>query len=230
MVCGAAVGEFPGRRVLRDVGAEEVGAFCQEVICRVDREKIMLRKLLLMVGVCVLILPGCSTVRVSQDYRSGRDFSGLRTYRWQPQGDEKKARTTPDDPLVSERIRNAVDRILSSRGFREESTDPDIFIDYRYTVRQVIESDDYGPQVGVGTYGWRSGVFGGIGIGSGGYVHTSEEGVLLIDFMDPQSGELLWRGKGTHYVEEHWSPETKTGKINELTEKTLAQFPPVKNP
>ena len=42
---------------------------------------------------------------------------------------------------------------------------------------------------------------------------------------NPISGRILWRGKGTHPVAQHWNPETKTEKINELVAKVLAQFP-----
>jgi len=55
-------------------------------------------------------------------------------------------------------------------------------------------------------------------------------GLLRIDVIDPKSGHILWRGKGTHRGEQHWKPETKIEKIDELVDKVLAQFPPTSNP
>ena len=69
-------------------------------------------------------------------------------------------------------------------------------------------------------------MFGGIDFGTGINVYSLEEGVLYIDVVNPGNGGILWRGKGTHHVEEHWDPETKTARINELVDKVLAQFPP----
>ena len=82
----------------------------------------------------------------------------------------------------------------------------------------------------IGTWGGPHGSHGGIGVGTGRDLYTRQEGMLHIDVIDPQNGTILWRGKGTHPVEERWKPETKTEKINELVGKVLAQFPPSDSP
>jgi hypothetical protein len=136
-----------------------------------------------------------------------------------------------DDPLRDERIREAVEQNLYALGFREVVEDkPDFFIDFRYSVYQVFKSDDVRREVGIGTWGGPDGPFGGVGVGSGWDFYTRHEGVLYIDIIDPRDGHILWRGKGTHPVEQHWNPQTKTQKINELVSKVLAQFPPSGRP
>lgn len=185
----------------------------------------------LIVWTCMLLICACSTVRVSQDYRPGTDFSHLKTYRWQPVAADIRGDAPMDDPLRDERIRNAVERNLDSLGLREVSeTKPDFFVDFQYTVYRVSESNDVRGQVGIGTWGGTKGTFGGIGVGTGRGRFTRQEGMLHIDVIDPQNGTILWRGKGTHPVERHWKPQTKTEKINELVGKILAQFPPSDNP
>lgn len=174
----------------------------------------------------VLTASGCSTVQVSQDYPTGTDFRNLKTYRIQPV--ERETTGEPRDPLLKDRIVAAIDQTLSSRGFRREMQEnPDFLVDFYYDTRRTLEIDRVGTEVGIGRWGWRHGVFGGIGVGTGGGVYEEEEGVLIVDFLRPATGEVLWRGRGTHDVDEHWERRTKTEKIHELVRKVLAQFPPV---
>jgi hypothetical protein len=186
---------------------------------------------LLMIWACMLLLCACSTVRVSQDYRLGTNFSDLKTYRWQPVAEDIKGDAPMDDPLRDERIRKAVERNLSAMGFRKVSEDrPDFFIEVQYSVYRVSESNDVRGEVGIGTWGGPHGSYGGISVGPGWGFYTRQEGMLHIDVIDPQSGTILWRGKGTHSVEEYWKPQTKSEKINELVGKVLSQFPPSDSP
>jgi hypothetical protein len=97
-------------------------------------------------------------------------------------------------------------------------------LNFHYTVRRELESDAVGPEVGIGS--WGGGVYGEFGIGMNTGVYTREEGVLYIDVIDSKTGDILWRGKGTHWINEHWDPKTKTRKINGLVDKILEQFPP----
>lgn len=185
----------------------------------------MSKKLLLWFWCCWMAVAGCSTVRTSQDYRPNANFSDLETYRFQPRESSQKTVDFQADPLIDERIRKAIVRDLDGKGYRQRNgSQADFFIDFNYTVRQVLESDDVGTGFGIGT--WGGGPYGGVGIGTGTNVYTREQGVLTIDFVNPRDEKVLWRGKGTHLVAEHWDPETKTEKINELVDKVLGQFPP----
>ena len=174
-------------------------------------------------GVLLLILSGCSSVRVSQDFRPETDFAGFGAYRWE------QTTTDPNDPLTDERIRNAIDRNLSTMGLTAENGSgtaaPDLLVSYRYTIRPVIESTGTGTDVGFGGF-WGGGLFGGFGVGTGRDVRTRYEGVLNIYMKDARNGWTVWQGKGTHMVEEHWEPAKRTERINELVDKVMAQFPP----
>ena len=185
----------------------------------------MNKMLLLLLWCCWVAGAGCSSVRTSQDYRPNTNFSDLETYRFRAKEASRSTEDSQTDPLVDERIRKAIVQDLDAKGYRQRNgSPPDFFIDYNYTVRQVLESDDVGTGFGIGT--WGGGTFGGVGIGTGTNLYTREQGVLTIDFVNPQDGKVLWRGKGTLPVAEHWDPETKTEKVNELVTKVLAQFPP----
>jgi hypothetical protein len=185
----------------------------------------------LILWICMIAFCGCSTVRVSQDYRSGTDFPPLKTYRWQPVEEDIRGDAPMEDPLRNERIRTIVERNLNAMGFHEVvEAKPDFFIDFQYSVYRVIETSGVRRQVGIGRWGGANGTFGGIDDGTGRGRYTRQEGVLHIDVIDPKNGHILWRGTGTHQVEQYWKPDTKFEKIDELVNKVLAQFPPTSTP
>lgn len=174
------------------------------------------------------LLGGCQSVQVSQDYDASKSFSALRTYDWQTKTQPKSGDIRVDNPLLDARIRTAVDRVLSERGYRIQSQPtPDFTVAYQYQIRRKIESDDVGVGVGFG-WGGRS-RYGGIGMDTGRYLSEYDEGMLVIDLYDTARGGLLWRGTGTTRVDQHARPEDITKGVNEAVEKILSQFPPLPN-
>ena len=191
----------------------------------------MMKILPIILWTCMIGFCGCSAVRVSQDYRPETDFSNIEFYRWQPVALDIQGDAPMDDPLRDERIQKAVEQNLHSLGFRSlTAAEPDFFIDFQYSVYRIMESNGVRGQVGIGRWGGANETSGGIRVGTGRGRYTRKEGVLYIDVIDPKSGHILWRGKGTHQVDQHWKSETKIEKIDELVSKVLAQFPPTSNP
>ena len=166
---------------------------------------------------------GCSGSEVSQDFDPATNLSGLKTYDWKSGAQEKTGDVRTDNPLLDARIRAAVDRSLSERGYQRVSNrTPDFYVVYQYTVRSKVGSGDAGIGFGIGSFGSH----GGIGISSGSGVSEYDEGTLVIDFIDPSNSDLIWRGTGTRRVSQHSDPEKRTKNINETIEKIQAQFPP----
>jgi len=126
---------------------------------------------------------------------------------------------------MDERIRGAVTANLTGKGLRAAPAgEADVQILYNYQIRQKIRSDDTRGGLAVGYGAYSRG--GGIVFSTGSDVKTYDEGLLVIDFLRPEDGELLWRGNATFPASEHSAPEKITDLINEAVEKTLAQFPP----
>ena len=174
-----------------------------------------------------LLFSGCSGIQVNQDYDPATDFLSMKTYRWAAETQEKTGDLRIDNPLRDTRIRAAVDRLLTEKGFiKSVDGSPTFVVRYQYVLRQKIESDSAGGGIGFGIGSFGS--HGGIAIGTGNNVRAYDEGSLTIDFVDTASQTLLWRGTGTQRFREYDNPEETSKDINLLVEEILAQFPPAK--
>jgi len=177
---------------------------------------------------CVLTLVGlqaCSGITVSQDYDQNFGFTGLKTFSWKPNVNNEYG--LKDSDLIDSRIRKAVESNLVVKNYHLiDSENPDFYVSYHMTVEQKISSSNVsgGISVGRGSYGSYGGI--GVGIGSGSNVRAYDQGTLLIDVTEAESGKLVWRGISTQIVSEHSNPEKTTEMVNATVTKILEQFPP----
>lgn len=185
----------------------------------------MTRRIAAALAGFILLLAGCSTVHVSQDYRDDLNFSWYRTYDWQsPDSPQATGNIRLDNPLLHERFREAIDRSLALRGYARQKQS-DFLVDYSYAVETRVETIPYGPRFGYSfsrRYRYHD-------IGFGNYyteINQYEVGILAISFYDSPSGKLIWRGIGSERVEMHATPQEITAFVDRLVTAVLSQFPP----
>ncbi len=185
----------------------------------------MLHPAKLLLALLLVVTGGCSSVRVSQDYTSTGNLSGLSSYAWHYDRQEKTGDIRIDSPLIDNRIRAAIDETLKARGYRSTARDKaDFHVAYQYAIRGRLRPDNVQTSIGFGfgTYSRHS----AFGLSTGSDVSSYDEGLLVIDILDARDGSTLWRGKGTRQVFIHTEPERMTEQINETVHKILDQFPP----
>jgi len=128
--------------------------------------------------------------------------------------------------LMDDRIRKAAETNLLGKGFTKVAAEktPDFYMAYTYAISRKIYSRPVstGMGFGYGSYGRH----GAIGIRTGTQIDEYDEGLLIIDFLKPDSDSILWRGKSTHMFDTHSTPEKASDKMNKIVEKMLSQFPP----
>ena len=166
-----------------------------------------------------LALVGCSSVRVSTDYDPQADFSALRSYAWLAESQPPTGDPRIDNALVDARIRGAIDAQLAERGLRRvEAPEADFLVAYHVAVERKLDVQTV----------YRS--YGRAGWGGAGYsdtvVRDYEEGALLIDFLRPGAGDLLWRGSAQTRLREQRTPEARDGYVREIVAKILDAYPP----
>lgn len=127
-------------------------------------------------------------------------FNNLKTFAWyqeKPAGVqdfEKGYRAELDAHL-----RRAIEEELQRRGYRKASSNPAMLVAYDVSVSVPIEKDTpgaYPPGFGYG-YAYMAGYrYNYRNTNMPGYraVDLFKKGTLIIDFIEPASNELLWRG------------------------------------
>lgn len=174
----------------------------------------------------VLFVWGCSGIQVSQDYESNIVFSDLKTYTLEPRVPDKTGDIRTNNPLMDERITNAIGHELNAKGMTQTNTGPDVLVSYQYNIRTKLSTSSGGPNFGFALGTSRRGS--AFGFSTGTDISQYDEGQLAIDMKLGTSGQMIWRGTSTFKVETHVKPEKMTEKINAAVKKTLAQFPPIK--
>ena len=154
------------------------------------------------------------------------NFGDLKTYAWKYMTQEKTGDVRIDTNLMDDRIRKITEKNLLVKGFMKltDEKPPDFQVSYTYTISRKIFSSPVSTGIGFG-YG-SYGRHGAIGMRTGTQIDEYDEGLLVIDFLKPDSDSVLWRGKSTHVFDTHSTPEKANDQINKIVEKILSQFPP----
>lgn len=173
----------------------------------------------LLLGIGMLVLSGCANVHYANDYKSGTDFTGLKTYSWRA--------VTVDiggtDPALLERL---ADNQLAAQGFVRAQANPDMLLDMQVFARQ---SKGGNSSIGIGI-GMPVGRHGSVGLGTSQLLNKGkQEGVMLIDVTRASDNTLVWRGsaEGIPLIQFSLSAEQKLGAT---LAQLLGKFPPSSAP
>ena len=167
---------------------------------------------LILVMALLIGLASCSPISVKTDYDREADFANYKTYRWLRTREGKPM--TAKNPLMAKRMRRAIEGELSAKGYHlVEDEKPDFLVAFYSGVRNKVD---------VTTYGYRYGRW-GRWRGTAVAVDRYKEGTLIIDIIDSNEKELVWRGWASGTVE---NPNKAQETINKAVAKLLSKFPP----
>lgn len=173
----------------------------------------------LVIVVFLGMTAGCAAMRVATDYDPSGNFVDLKTYGWLERPRLGVSDPRIDNTLLEARVRNAVDEVLAAKGYRKkESGKRDFLVGYHAAIRTVMDlysmNDYYGYRYG---WGWRSTDF---------HVYRYEVGSLVLDVVDGETKNLLWRGSAQAKVDRSATPEKREEHIRQAVGKILERFPP----
>ena len=89
----------------------------------------------------VILMTGCATkseIDVSTDY-SMANFDQFTSYQWLPEGESKGHK--PENNLITDRITGSINENLSSKGYHQADTKPDVFVDFSVTTAAKVNID-----------------------------------------------------------------------------------------
>jgi hypothetical protein len=176
-----------------------------------------------MVAVALGALVGCSTVEVSSDYDRTVDFSTYKTFDFAPAPEI-------NNPLVYERIREAVSAELVAKGFTLEAGSPTLIVALHGRLSSETKMDTTAYGYGMGGWGYRGyyrGGYGGMGTAST-TVREVPVGTLIVDIVDAKEKKLVWQGMASDSLDPKASADTRDRRVKDAVKQMLEHFPPVK--
>lgn len=166
----------------------------------------------LFVLILLLLLSGCSTVRVTVNYDDHVNFSDYKTFAFAEPRQNKK---TGYQHFVTKSILLKIEPLLEEKGLKKTTDrNADLMVHF-YTLvknqRQYIS-----PSYRVDRWGrvWHQ---------RPGHVRRYKEGTLVIDMVDRRQKELVWQGVGSGVL----NPRNPQEHFLEAVQEILKDFPPV---
>jgi hypothetical protein len=146
---------------------------------------------------------------VKTDYDRGASFGQYKTYSWE------KVQTK--DPLLVDRIKNAVDSALTAKGLTQVASGGDLSIVAMEITRDQQTLDTFYNGFGGG---WRWGGFGDATTTT----ETYKVGTLVVDLFDTGSKKIVWRGSATDTLSNNSDKNIKN--LDKGVDKMFKKYPP----
>jgi hypothetical protein len=150
--------------------------------------------------------------QVKTDYDHNANFGQYKTYCWE------KVQT--NDPLLVERIKEAVDAALAAKGWTQVDSGGDISVVAMEITRNQQTLNTFYDGFGGG---WRWRGFGGVGEATT-TTETYQVGTVVVDLFDGKTKNLIWRGSATDTLSNNADKNTKN--LDKGVQKMFAHFPP----
>ena len=161
----------------------------------------------------ILILAAISFAQdVKSDYDHSANFSQYRTFSWE------KVQTK--DPLLVDRIKDAVNSALSAKGWTLVPSGGDVEVFAIETTQNQQTLDTFYNGFGGGR---RWGGFGGFGDATT-TVDTYQVGTLVVDLFDAKTEKLIWRSSSSDTLSDN--PDKNTKNLGKGVNKMFQHFPP----
>ena len=174
----------------------------------------------------ILALGGCGpSIKVQSDFNPEADFAKLHTFAWLPLGPSKTGDPRADSRILAGRVRRAAISDLKGKGYREvaATAEPDFYVAYQAAVGQkmsVRSTPTY--------YGYRGWWGPPMPMGAQTTVHQYELGTLIIDIVDRERDDLIWRGSGQAKLRKNDSRSSaeRDEDMTAAVKAILKAFPP----
>jgi hypothetical protein len=147
--------------------------------------------------------------QVKTDYDHNANFGQYKTYSWE------KVQTR--DPLLVDRIKDAVNGALTAKGWTQVDSGGDVSIVAMETSQSQQTLNTFYDGFGGG---WRWGGFGDATTTT----ETYKVGTLVVDLFDSKTKNLIWRSSSSDTLSSNAGKNTKN--LDKGVQKMFGHFPP----
>ncbi|HLQ86453.1 MAG TPA: DUF4136 domain-containing protein [Salinisphaeraceae bacterium] len=191
----------------------------------------MQRKLMFfLVLAMVALISGCAT-GLHSEYLRTADFTAYKTFYWLPPITPVMIRNPIiDSDIVTARVRMATVKALSDRGYQQtqDRRNADFIVSYGVSTEQEVRGTTFGDGFGFATYPFYPSIY-----YPGFYypfypssyttLEVYEQAHLILNIMDGQTHQLVWRGWNTMRLT---ADNFSRNSIFEAVQNILTRFPP----
>ncbi len=164
--------------------------------------------------VCIVLglSASCARMTVHTDYDPDVDFPKYRSFNWMPRIEEREeSAPVLTEPFLEKRIKKAILESMAAKGYEKKTGVPDFLIAFHINYKKKTEVNVHGH----GYWGRRPVD-----------VYRYKEGTLILDFVDPKTNQLIWRGWSISAIDAASSPREEQRNINKAVKEILGRFPP----
>jgi hypothetical protein len=178
-----------------------------------------------------VIIAGCSSKPyVVTDYDAGYDFASLKTFSVQEprQGSQENLLISP---FTFSHIHSVVEQEFSQR-YKEVGGElsPDFIVSYHIVIEEKLDPGSYDRLYGFGGYGYGRGYRAypsPLFYGTTGGPRVYNQGSLIIDLVDAETKNPIWRGVSEKRLRKSLAPSQQREILTNAVREVLAQFPPI---
>ncbi|MDH3734125.1 MAG: DUF4136 domain-containing protein [Gemmatimonadota bacterium] len=176
------------------------------------------------VALLTVVLCGCgASMNIDVDYDPATvvAIGAYETYSWLPDPGGRDRRV--NNEFVGQQVMLVADAVLAEKGYRRVEGDGDFMLGWHAGLRDGMDVTTINDYYGYGYSRWGYG--GGVWV-SDTYVDEYTEGTLLVDVVDAERNELVWRGSAETRVDPLAMPEDTAPVIRDAVQRILSDFPP----
>jgi hypothetical protein len=167
-------------------------------------------KIFFSIAMLLVLTAASFAQQVKTDYDHSANFGQYKTYSWE--------QVKTQDPLMVNRIKDAVNRALTAKGWTQVASGGDVSVmAMEITKNQQTLNTFYDGFGG----GWRWG--GGFGNATT-TTDTYQVGTLVVDLFDTKTKNLIWRGSSSDTLSNNAEKNTKN--LDKGVQKMFKDFPP----
>ncbi len=170
------------------------------------------------------LLGACSHVQIRYDYDARANYAAYKTFDWMAASKRAKEKAGKvENPIMDRRVKGAIERELTAKGFKlEPSADPDFLVTYY----PVYQERAYRTTTHVG-WGWGYHPWWGVRTGTAvSQVHHYQEGTIVLEIVDFKTNQLIWHGAAEGALTGLETPEDAEEVVAREVHRLLEGFPP----
>ena len=176
-----------------------------------------MRSLPVLMALAVVVIGGCSSMKVYIDYEENVDFDSFQTFKFRDSPEESMSGSAP---LIHQRLVASIENTLIEAGLEKVESGADLFVTYYTSTQREFRADTTHMGYGYPPRWNRYGYWGGVS-SSTTRVSSYDVGTLVIDIWDTEDNILVWRGVASDTVPN--SPEKLSAKLDKAIAKMVKQ-------